>query len=219
MPARSAAIETPRLRLREVASADLPALAAMFADREVMAHYLDFLTPAAAANWVATHMQIRAATGYAPWTVELRDGTFVGQCGPLPQLIDGKREVEVVCFLRRRYWRGGFADEACLASVRYAFERIRVDRVIALILPANRPSVRLALRCGLTFERNLVHGGLACALYAVERSVFFGRVAGSGGISASKPAATSGASPGSGGRRQSSEGACIERLWAGMLEH
>jgi RimJ/RimL family protein N-acetyltransferase len=145
----------------------------MFADREIMAHYLDILTPAASANWLAAHTRLYASLGYGPWTVELHDGTFIGQCGPLPHLIDGKREVEVICFLRRTAWRGGLSDEACLASMRYAFDRIGVERVIALILPANRPSVRLALRCGLTFERDLVHEGFPMALYAVERNAFF----------------------------------------------
>lgn len=172
---RPATIETPRLRLRDIDGSDVAGVEAMFADREIMAHYLDFITPAAAANWVAAHTHMRASVGFAPWTVELHDGTFVGQCGPLPHLIDGRREVEVICFLRRPYWRGGFSDEACRASVRYAFERIGVERVIALIVPANRPSVRLALRCGLRFERDLVHGGLAFALYAVDRAAFAGR--------------------------------------------
>ena len=165
-------METARTRLREVSEADLPALEDMFADREIMAHYLDILTPAAAVNWVAAHRRLYAERGFAPWTVELHDGTFVGQCGPLPHTVDGKSEVEVVCFLRRPYWRGGYSDEVGRACVRYTFERLGVPRVIALIRPANRPSIRLALRCGLAFERNVVHDGFPMALYAVAREAF-----------------------------------------------
>jgi RimJ/RimL family protein N-acetyltransferase len=170
--ANAPVLETARTRLREVSATDLPALEAMFADREIMAHYLEFLTPAAATNWIATHRRLYAERGFAPWTVELRDGTFVGQCGPLPHTIEGQSEVEVVCFLRRPYWRGGYSDEVGRACVRYAFERLGVPRVIALILPGNRPSIRLALRCGFRFERNLVHDGFPMALYAVSREDF-----------------------------------------------
>jgi RimJ/RimL family protein N-acetyltransferase len=165
-------LETPRLRLREVHGGDAAALRDLFADREVMAHYWDVLTPAAPANWLAAHTRLYASHGYAPWTVELHDGTFVGQCGPLPHEIDGKREVEVICFMKRAYWRGGHSDEACRASIRYAFERIGVERVVALILPANRPSRRLAIRCGLRFERDIIKDGFPMLLYAITRDEF-----------------------------------------------
>ncbi len=160
------------MRLRELCADDAPRLAELFADRTVMAHYWEYLPPGASENWAATHRGLYATRGYAPWTVELLDGTFAGQCGPLPQSLDGHDEVEIVCFLLRPFWRGGYADEACRASMRFAFEQIGVQRVVALIFPANRPSIRLALRCGFVYEREVVRDGLAMKLYVAPRVSF-----------------------------------------------
>jgi RimJ/RimL family protein N-acetyltransferase len=163
-------LETPRLRLRELRAEDAAQLAELFADRVVMAHYWNFLPPEASVNWAATHARLYETHGYAPWTVELRDGTFVGQCGPLPQSLDGRDEVEIVCFLLRPFWREGYADEACRAAMDFAFELIGVDRVVAMIFPANRPSIRLALRCGFAYERDVIRDGLVMKLYTAGRA-------------------------------------------------
>jgi RimJ/RimL family protein N-acetyltransferase len=95
----------------------------------------------------------------------------VGPCGPVPQEIDGRRELEIICFLERPFWRSGYAGEAAQAAIASVLERPAARRIIGLIFPRNRPSVRLALRCGLQFERYLVKDGETMALYALKRAV------------------------------------------------
>jgi RimJ/RimL family protein N-acetyltransferase len=157
--------ETPRLRLRRVESADLPALRSLWTDPFVMRHYPAYRTDDFASDWFACATKLYDALGYGPWTLELRDGTFVGQCGPLPQVVEGRLEVEIVCFLLRRFWRDGYAEEAGRAAIEYAFARLGVPRVIGFIMPENRPSRRLAIRCGFRFERNVERDGTTMAFF------------------------------------------------------
>jgi [ribosomal protein S5]-alanine N-acetyltransferase len=163
-------IETPRLRLREPDARDERAVEHLFNDPDVMRHYAQVARPGAGAKWLETVRRVCALHGYGPWTVELRDGTFVGQCGPLAQEIEGEPELEIVCFFERAFWRAGFADEAVRACIVQAFEHIGVQRVIGLIFPQNRPSARLALRCGFRFEREVIKDGATMALYALEKT-------------------------------------------------
>ena len=162
-------LETGRLRLRELQGEDLPAVRSLFMDPVVMRHYPALQTEAYVADWFAAAKNLYEALGYGPWTLELRDGTFAGQCGPLPHLFEGKLEIEVVCLLQRRFWRDGYAEEASLAALDYVFCHQVVPRLVAFIMPENRPSRRLAIRCGLRFERDVEKDGATMALFSRDR--------------------------------------------------
>ncbi len=163
-----AVIETARLRLRELQARDIPELTALLTDPVVMQHYPALQTNEFAAGWYAGVRALYETAGYGPWTLELQDGTFVGQCGPLPHALEGRLEIEIICFMRRPFWRSGYSEEACRACIDYAFERLGVRRIVAFVLPQNRASSRLALRCGLTYERSTERNGAVMALYARE---------------------------------------------------
>jgi RimJ/RimL family protein N-acetyltransferase len=165
-------IRTARLQLRAPDERDLAAFERMFTDPDVMHHYARFALPGAGARWLAALRRCAATDGSLPWTVELHDGTFVGQCGPLLQDVEGSREVEIICFFERPFWRAGYADEAARAAIAAVFERSAAPRIVGLMYPRNRPSVRLALRCGLHFERLVDKDGEPMALYVLEREAF-----------------------------------------------
>ena len=81
-------------------------------------------------TWSGTRL-----TGYGLWVVE-HDGEPVGDCGIVLREVEGEPEVEVGYHLARRHWGNGYATEAAAASIERARE-LGIDRVIALILPAN----------------------------------------------------------------------------------
>ncbi len=167
-------IRTARLLLRPPDERDGPAFERLFTDPDVMQHYARFAQPGAGARWFAAIRRYARTDGYAPWTVQLHDGTFVGQCGPLLQTVEGRREIEIICFFERPFWRAGYADEAARAAIAAVFERTAAPRIVGLMYPRNRPSVRLALRCGLRFERLVEKDGEPMALYQLERAAFSG---------------------------------------------
>ena len=75
------------------------------------------------------------------------DGAVVGACDLIVKA--DRREAELGYWIGRPYWGRGFATEAALAAVAFAFERTDVDRVVALPLADNAPSRRVLEKAGL----------------------------------------------------------------------
>ena len=48
---------------------------------------------------------------------EKATGRFLGQCGIIPQELEGMRQMEIAYLLARREWGHGYATEAALANV------------------------------------------------------------------------------------------------------
>jgi ribosomal-protein-alanine N-acetyltransferase len=58
--------------------------------------------------------------------------------------------VEIGWRLAREYWGHGYATEGARASLRFAFETLRLDEVVSFTVPANRRSRRVMERLGMT---------------------------------------------------------------------
>ncbi|MGY1802427.1 GNAT family N-acetyltransferase [Blastococcus sp. SYSU D00922] len=166
-------LETDRLLLRELTADDLDALAALYRDPEVRRYFPD---------GTRTHEQTREELawvvdvyygryGYGLWaTVEKETGAFVGRCGLLPWEIGGRTEVEVAYLLDRSVWGRGLATEAARAIAEHAFSTLPVDRLIAMIDPANTASRRVAEKIGMTLLwPGYVDEYGTCDVYAVSR--------------------------------------------------
>ena len=81
------------------------------------------------------------------------DGRMIGQAGlqlyVLPWTPFATPEVELYYKLGRAYWGAGYALEACHALLRYAFDEMRLLRIITVKQPANRRPTRLLERRSL----------------------------------------------------------------------
>lgn len=165
-------METPRLLIRHFEDSDLACLAALYADAEIRRYFPEgVLSPAETSEelaWFRNGHPLHPELGL--WAViDKASGRFIGRCGLLPWTIDGRHEVEIAYLLDRRYWGLGLASEAARALVRHAFEKLDLDRLIALIDPRNLRSVHVASAAGLAFERHIVHDDMPCALYSIAR--------------------------------------------------
>ena len=128
-------IETERLVLRRFVPEDIDWLARMLGDPDTLEHWDRPLTRTESVRWIDANLERYAADGYGLWVVE-HDGEPVGDCGIVLREVEGEPEVEVGYHLARRHWGNGYATEAAAASIERARE-LGIDRVIALILPAN----------------------------------------------------------------------------------
>jgi len=93
-----------------------------------------------------------AELGYTMWAVALKStGALVGQCGLNP--VEGKGpEVEVAYHFAPASWNNGYATEAVGAILDYALGSKILDRVIAIVMPENIGSQRVAEKAGMRFE-------------------------------------------------------------------
>jgi len=140
-------IETERLILRPPALVDFEPWVDFMADPEA-ARYIGGPQPRAAV-WrgfmaMAGSWQL---TGFAMFSViEKASGRWIGRVGPWQP--DGWPGTEVGWGLIREAWGQGFAREAAVASIDWAFDTLGWTDVIHTIDPENRPSQVLAHRLG-----------------------------------------------------------------------
>jgi ribosomal-protein-alanine N-acetyltransferase len=166
----SAILETERLLMRPIADDDFAPFAALYADPDVMRHIgLGIpLTTEQARDRLAYMVDHWRRHGFGMWSLRLKDdGTFIGRCGL--RYLEDTPEIELGYTLHKAYWGQGFATESSRAVVRYAFEVLKLERLVAIAHPDNAPSVNVMRKVGMTFERTGEFYGSPCVLYAMGR--------------------------------------------------
>ena len=92
--------------------------------------------------------------GFGIWAVEEKaTGKLIGRIGL--QLLDWFDDVELVWMLRKSAWGKGFAAEGARAAINYGFNTLELPRMTSVIHTVNEPSIRLAERLGMIFERQI----------------------------------------------------------------
>ena len=147
-------IETERLQLRSLSSADIPALFAIFGDHDVCRYWS---RPALAYMAVAEALLREIEESFArrslfQWGVaERATGAVVGTC-TLASLSREHRRAEVGYALRRDVWGRGYMAEALPALIDFAFGTLGLHRLEADVDPRNASSIRLLEGAGFVRE-------------------------------------------------------------------
>ena len=147
-------LDTARLRLRPLASADAPALFAVFGDAEVCRYWSRPALPErAAADALLREIERGFATRtLLQWGIaERATDAVVGTC-TLAALSAEHRRAEIGYALGRAAWGRGYAAEALPALVRFAFGALDLRRLEADVDPRNARSIRVLERLGFVRE-------------------------------------------------------------------
>ena len=155
------AFDTERLRLRPFAAdlSDLDALQEIQSDAHHMRFYPHPFSREESRAWIERSLDRQERYGYSLWVIEDREtGEFLGNCGPIPQVVDGMEEVEIGWSVTPRRARQGIATEAAAAWRDRCFEVLGLEHVISLIRPENQPSRGVAEHIGMTVWKETVHG-------------------------------------------------------------
>ena len=160
-------LETNRLLLRPIATADLPALYTLFSHPEVMRFGDGPQTEAWVIEWIDWVRQGYIERDYGPLAVvEKSGGSVIGYCGLFFfEDINGAGEVELGYRLMREAWGMGYATEAGTAVSDFAFETLGLQRLISLIDPANSASIAVARKLGMAREGEVMLEGYTHADY------------------------------------------------------
>lgn len=163
-------LETSRLTIRGMGTEDLDFVAEMLAHDEVMRFWPNPLNRRESRQWIRTQQLRYSRDGYGYWLAMLRpENTPVGQVGLLNQNADGNEEVGLGYIIHKPFWRQGYAYEASVNCLNYAFNHLRVNRVIALIRPENTPSKKLAEKLEMSEGNTVYYKGLDHIVYAAYR--------------------------------------------------
>ena len=166
----STTIETARLHLRPMSADDFDGLYQIFTDSQVMASFGgELFTPPKMQQWLQRNLDHQAQFGYGLFAViEKASGRLIGNCG-LEQLeIDGQTVAELGYDLRSDVWNQGFATEAASAVRDYAFQVLRLPRLISLIRVGNTASQRVAEKIGMQCAAEFERYGTRYWRYAIE---------------------------------------------------
>jgi RimJ/RimL family protein N-acetyltransferase len=152
-------IVTPRLTLRRWTYADRDDFRAMVADTDTMIHLHDSVPLTSAQADDALHDTIEHyAAGYGDWAIVAREGgAIMGESGLTSLRENG--EVELGYMLRRPYWGRGYAFEAAAAVKAYAFDELRLERIVALSRPENAASIKILERLDMKPLGRAMHRG------------------------------------------------------------
>lgn len=168
-------LETERLILRPLVKQDVAAIYAMRSDADVMRFIREPQNPAESANWVelVSSRWQDEQIGFCAM-IEKRTGEFLGWCGLWKLKETG--ETEVGYATAKKFWGKGFATEAALEFLNYAFEKLQAEKIVAVASPENAASRRVMEKLGMNYDytgdfygRDLVHYSIGKREFLTQR--------------------------------------------------
>lgn len=163
-------IETDRLYLRPMRADDFDALFEIFTDPQVMASFdSEPFTPAQMQGWLQRNLDHQAQFGYGLFSViDKASGRLIGDCGLEQMEVGGQTVAELGYDFRSDVWNRGFASEAASAVRDYAFQVLRLPRLISLVRVGNAASQRVAEKVGMQRAAEFERYGIHYWRYAIE---------------------------------------------------
>jgi RimJ/RimL family protein N-acetyltransferase len=166
-------IETARLLIRRHLPEDLEPFTEFMTDEEAT-RYLNFEPEQKTSRGVEELLNFVIDSYstddpvFALAIVDKETGAFMGSCGLSP--LNDEEGVECYYSLLPRYWGWGFATEASLAMLYYAFEELGLPKVVAHMSEENTKAWRVARNLGMRDMGPCNYKGLAdCRRFEISR--------------------------------------------------
>ena len=152
--------KTPRLLIRHPLEKDLDAIVALWTDPDVT-HYLggprdgdmvmDFF------QQYATDPQAVLEEELELWwsIIEQKSGEFVGLNSILEKDVEGETVFDLGYFLLPSFWDQGYATEASRQVIQFAFRKLDLASLVAIIDPRNKASQSVAIKLGMKLEHEV----------------------------------------------------------------
>jgi len=133
----------------------------VFGDAEVM-RFGDGVQPKDwVREWLRLCIESYRTRGFGSYAVvEQSSGNLIGYCGlfHFPD-VNGRPEIEIGYRLARSVWGKGYATEVARAIKDHAFSTLGINRLIAIIDPANAASIHVAEKIGMRYEADVMFDG------------------------------------------------------------
>lgn len=166
-------IETGRLRLRQFTPGDADGFAALRADLDVMRYIKgtgqtrEEVLKALEHNRVSRWQQ----HGFGNWAVALKDdGALIGWCGL--GFLDNTPEIEIGYGFDKKYWGQGIGTEAARAALRFGFEQLELERIVAVAIPENTGSRHIMEKLGMKYVKDAFFYETDVVYYAITREEY-----------------------------------------------
>jgi len=148
-------IETERLLLRQFTMDDLDDLYFIYSHPD-LSKYLSNEQPLrldqtrAAINSIIESWQQHK---FGVWAVVYKKHRkLIGHCGL--KFLENTPEVQIGYLLLKDYWRRGLGTEAAAAVLKYGFDVVKLERIVAIAKPENIASRRVMEKVGMKYEKD-----------------------------------------------------------------
>lgn len=162
-------IETERLFLRELMIEDAENFYELNLNPNVIRYTgnLPFAYVEEAKHFLQ-HYKDYNENGYGRWAViNKSDNEFLGWCGLKYDPTTNETDIGFRFF--EKYWNKGFATESAEACVHYGFERLKLKKIIGRAMFANKASIKVLEKIGLSFEKEFNFDGKRGVIYTIEK--------------------------------------------------
>lgn len=167
-------IETERLILRPFELSDIEASFQMNLDKEVSKYTGD----GGVVDMAEMERRIKgdvlgdyAKYGFGRLAVSLKEtGKFIGFAGL--KYLEDFEEVDLGYRFMSAYWGMGLATEAGKACIKFGFESLKLNEIVAFVLPENIGSIRVLEKLGFKYDSEILEEGeLARKFILIKSSV------------------------------------------------
>ena len=166
-------LESERLFYRRLTLDDLPWLIEL-RTADAVKRYLGgdtWQNPDALATRLKFYIECHEKLGFGCTAMGLKStGELIGSSGLQP--LEETGEIEIGYNMAEKYWGQGYGTECCMAWLKYGFEEVGLERIVAIAIPENRSSWHIMEKCGMRYEKTEEHYGSDCVFYAMEKTEF-----------------------------------------------
>ncbi|MDD5937066.1 MAG: GNAT family N-acetyltransferase [Clostridiales bacterium] len=160
---------TPRTILRELCVDDMKALYEIYEQPEIRKYIHDIDDYEAEVNKLEAYIKnVYHFDHFGYWGVfDAKSNQLIGRCGIQINQVDGQMEVELGYLFDPKVQGRGYALECAKEVLQYAFTKLELTRIIAVIEQTNQKSINLAKKLGMQFEKHITHKGCDCDVYVI----------------------------------------------------
>lgn len=161
-------IETERLIFRKYTKNDLDLLLGMTSDPDVM-RYIRHGRPWTKEETIET---LERFIGWYEDGIGLQlafnkeDGRLIGHSGLIPQVVEGKRELEVGYWVVKNSWGMGYGFEQAKVWKEYGFNNLGERRLVSILQHGNVGSMKVAEKNGMQHEKDIDFNSKLVAIYS-----------------------------------------------------
>lgn len=170
-------LETERLILREMQPSDAEDMLRLHSNLQVQEYTGDptIITLEGIHNKIEEKTREYRDYGYGRWVTILKEGMqFVGWAGLsyLPEF----DEVDLGYRFLPEFWGKGLATEVSRAILKYGFNALQLERIIAMAMKENKASIRVMQKVGMQFEKLAPYepGSIDVVWYFMDHNSYHG---------------------------------------------
>lgn len=163
-------LETQRLILRDFRQNDVDRLAPILANPRVMQ-----FSPTGILSALQTQEKVDGFIssykifGFGKWAIVFKEtNELIGYCGIAVEQIDNVYEREIGYRLDPEFWGRGLATEAASATIQYGFTQLKLPYILGVVERANRASVKVLEKLGMSYERETIFYGVKMEVYRLN---------------------------------------------------